>query len=507
MDDYTPDPGSKEFKRFALLLVLQILTEMNFRTKSGEILCGMHAPTSLCKKVFMKHGDTQTYKRDARFAAFCNGKELVAYFDTLQRLLKRSPSEPPDFIIQGQQSKTRRFIQEWYKDNQEIVEEKREAIHSLVLTAFQVIWDIRPGLDEEAVVEEFQSDWRIVEAKENDQYLVGAVIQPPEICNMYAVVATKKGSACGLDFLAKNRLLEEEQTSYRWDILSCKITTNMPAVSKPHRQHLAAIENQIQEREEHLDKVVDHIDISADVDTICNQELRPNIDNSRVCEAALLRLQFLLNDKKYISVQALVNENAAELIPLAMSGHEHNKVIQECGLMLLVCRRSGLVKALYHDALNIDELICTAMRNFPDELDFHRRGLELLLVLQGCASEGDALERWYLNMVDANALDALTTALNIHATHYSVVKRSLTLLGNILGGSSNVMDREHLVAHDDLGFVVKDTSAMRNIVKRAYNIQKEDKPETAEEELKPLRKRVVSLTKRLQRRETPTEPL
>ena len=334
-----------------------------------------------------------------------------------------------------------------------------------------MIWDINRGLDEEAIVEEFHSDWRIVEAKENDECLVGAVLQTAQICNMYAVVATKKGAACGLDFIAKHRLLEEEQSSYRWDIVSCKHNTEMPAVSKPHRQHLAAIENQIQEREEHLDQVVDHIERSACVDTICNQELRPNIDNSRVCETALLRLEFLLDKKKYISVQDLVDENAAELIPLVMSRHENNKVIQECGLTLLVCRKAGLAKTLYRDALNVEEYICTAMMNFPDELNLHRRGLELMLVLQDYAVENDSLQSWYLKMIDANALDALTIALDIHSTNYSIVKRSLTLLGNILGGSDNVVDRKNLVGHDELCSVVNDASEMRNIVRRAYNIQ------------------------------------
>jgi hypothetical protein len=49
MDEYAPEPGSDEFKRFALQLVLEILTEMNFRTKS-EIFGGMHATTLMCKK-------------------------------------------------------------------------------------------------------------------------------------------------------------------------------------------------------------------------------------------------------------------------------------------------------------------------------------------------------------------------------------------------------------------------------------------------------------------------
>jgi hypothetical protein len=52
MDEYAPEPGSDEFKRFALQLVLEILTEMNFRTKC-EIFGGMHATTLMCKKVFL----------------------------------------------------------------------------------------------------------------------------------------------------------------------------------------------------------------------------------------------------------------------------------------------------------------------------------------------------------------------------------------------------------------------------------------------------------------------
>lgn len=501
MDEYAPEPGSDEFKRFALQLVLEILTEMNFRTKS-EIFGGMHATTLMCKKVFFKHHDTQKYKRDARFAAFCNGKELSLYFDTVRRLVSRAPNARPESIIQGKKNRTRRFIQEWNDDNQELVEEKREAIHSLVLTAFEVIWDIRRGVNEEAVVEEFQSDRRIVEA---DECLVSAVFQPAQISNMYAVVCRKKGAACGLDILAKNRLLGEEESSYRWDIVSLKYNTHMPAVSRPHRQHLAAIENEVQARDDHLDQVVDHIERSADVDTICNEELRPNIDNSRVCEAALRRLEHLLEVKKYISVKELVHENAAELIPLAMSRHESNKAIQECGLMLLVCRQSGLAKTLYHDALNVEECIFTAMVNFPDELNFCRCGLELMLILQDCARENDSLESWYLKMVDSNALDILITALKIHATHFFIVKCSLTLLGNILGGSDNVSDRKNLVGHNDLCSVVNDASEMRNTVRRAYNIQKEDKPEKATEELKPLRKRVVSLSRLLRRHDTPPE--
>ncbi len=499
MDDYTPEAGSDEFKRFALLLVLQILTERTVRTKS-QIYGGMHAPTVLLKKAFCKHADTQVYKRDGRFAKFCNGTELSTYFDTVRRLLTRSPNEHSEYSIQhpSTSKKTRRMIQEWYEENQEVVEKKRESIHSLVVTAFEVIWDIYSGLDKDAVVEKFHGDWRIVEAMENDEYLVGALFQSDQICNMYAVVATKKGAACGLDYIAKNRLFEDEESStYRWDIVSCKIHTNMPAVSVPHRQHLAAIENKIQQEEEQLDHVVDHIEMSACVDTICNQELRPNIDHSRVCEAALLRLEFLMDKRKFIKVQDLVEENAAELIPHVMSRHEHNKVIQGCGLTLFVCQQSGLAKTLYRAALNVEECICSIMMNFQDELQFHRLGLQVLLVLQECAEKDDSLERWYLKMIDANALDALTTALNSHAAHYSIVKRSMTLLGNILGGNEDVMDRKTLVEHDDLGSAINNASEMRNIVKRAYYVQMEEQPEKAEEELKPLRKRVVSLTKRL----------
>ena len=148
MDDFAVVPGSKEFKRFALCLCVKILTEMTV-TRSGVVYGGMHVGTPTCCQVFWKHEETEQYKRDHRFAKFCNGDKLPAYFDTLRRLLVRSNTERPEFIIQGQRNKTQGFIQEWYDDNQELVEEKRNAIHELISTAFKVIWEMTRGLDEE----------------------------------------------------------------------------------------------------------------------------------------------------------------------------------------------------------------------------------------------------------------------------------------------------------------------------------------------------------------------
>lgn len=497
MDNSILDPKNDDFKRFALNLALNILTAKTVNTKS-QVYGGMHASTHKCIRAFRKVEETKQYKRDSRFHKFCQGDELTAYFDTLRRLLVRANVESPDFIIKGRRNKTQSFIQEWYNDNQELVEEKRVAIHDLILTAFKVIWDMPRGLGEESIVDEFESDRRIVEAKEDDELLFDAVLQPAQVYNMYAVVANTKGASYNLDVLARRRLLGEEESAYRWDIVNGKYRTTMPPVSRPNRERLVSIENQIQEREERLDGVVEHIAVSADIDTICNQELRPNVENSRVCEAAFERLKYLYDGEiKYVSVQDLVNENATELIPLVMSLHRDNKVIQEKGLVLLVCRKSVLAKTLYSDPSNLEEIICTAMITFPNELNFHRRGLELLFVLQDCAEERGLLEEWYTKMVDANALDVLSTTLQTHSNHFSIVKRGLSILGNVLGGSDVVSDRENLLAHDDLQSLVNDRRDMRTIVKQVYNIQKEENREKAEDELKLLRKRCVSLIKRL----------
>lgn len=497
MDDYTVTPGSKEFKRSALHLCVEILTETTISTRSGQIYGGMHAPTSTCCKVFRKHEEMERYVEYNRFRHFCKGDELPAYFDTLRRLLVRSSAERPEFIVQGQRNETQGLIQEWYDDNQEIIEEKRDAIHELVLVSFKVIWDMRRGLDEDGIVDEFQSDRRIVEAKDDDELLVDAVLQPAQICNMYAVVASKKGALYGLDNLFKDRLLGEQDSAYRWDIVRGKYRTAMPAVSRSNRQHLAAIENQRQEREERLDGVVEHIETSADIDTICNEELRPHIKNSRVCEAAFSRISYLFDDVKYISDQDLVDANAAELIPVVMSLHEENHVVQDCGMRLLVCQKSTLAKSLSAYTPDLEKVICTAMINYPNELEFHRRGLELLFVLQDCAEESHLLVEWYSKMVDGNALDALTATLIDHSKHFSIVRHALTLLGNILGGSGEVSDRENLLAHDDLHSLVNNRHDLCTIVKRAYNIQKEDKKKKAKTKLRPLKNRVISLVNRL----------
>lgn len=485
------------FRRRTINSIFSILTETGSVRESEEstdTYGGFHASHEQVYRRFKLKVEDAIIKRSPVFNQYRKGDEFKYYWETLKDLLMTPPAEKDPFVViqsrRTQEKKPKQVLQEWYSDNEELVEQTRIAINDIVVSAIAAAW----GMREEPFLERFLANDDIYAVHQSDTDLFDSILGTREIHNVFNGVLRLKNGGDALENAVLKALYlgnEENMSIQRRKILEGSVEYRGRVGSNGQTQQrqrgaMHASDEKENVETQAIQDAVDSIQTSACIETICNI-LRRNAEKEQVCQVVLERLVELL-EKGLIKVRDMLEEgdNVLERIVVGMTSFGTNEAIQQCGVTLLWRSKSWLPANMSSIQGPAATAVCTAITNVPDDSDVQRRGLGLLNKLGDAAAADGTLVQFHSNLVDSRALHYVTAALVTHKENYSIVKYALTFLVNVLGDT----DDERV-----LEFVEDQQAEIKSIVKAAYRYQRDDVNEArARNHLKPLVQQVRDLT-------------